>query len=532
MKNLKLGTKLIGGFCIVAIITLALGASGYWGITVLADDMTNIGRNRIPDLQSLAALNRERMTIRAETLDVYSLENRPYKADAYISILEQRKKSWSVVDDAWGKFLEIPRQSAKGIELLERVKGEYRAWRDIYVTLDALLDRLTRAGESSVRTAIYDEYRTAVAAMVPISDRMGATFDELTNNNTKNTNAMIDDHIASAGFIMKASLGAMVTAVILSLGLGLILTRGITRPMRLGVAFSRDLMEGNLTADLDVAQKDEIGMLADSLRTMRDRLKEVIASVQTSAGNVYRGSSEISSSSQQMSQGATEQAAAIEEVSSSIEEMVSNIRQNADNAAATEKIARKAAVDAEEGGKAVVETAKVMKEIAEKISIIEEIARQTNLLALNAAIEAARAGEQGRGFAVVASEVRKLAERSQVAAAEIVELSGRSVAVAENAGGLLTRIVPDIRKTAELIQEISAASGEQNTGAEQIGKAVTQLDQVIQQNASASEELASMAEELSSQAELLKDAVAYFRMEENSRTGKGAAEDAGFLLPA
>ncbi len=234
----------------------------------------------------------------------------------------------------------------------------------------------------------------------------------------------------------------------------------------------------------------------------------VLGEVKTVADTVAAASQEMSSGSEELSQGATEQASSIEEASSSMEQMASNIRQNADNAQQTEKIAVKSAGDARAGGKAVAETVNAMKQIAEKISIIEEIARQTNLLALNAAIEAARAGEHGKGFAVVAAEVRKLAERSQTAAAEISELSGTSVEVAEKAGEMLEKLVPDIQKTAELVEEISAASNEQNTGAEQINKAIQQLDQVIQQNAGASEELASTSEELSSQAEQLKAAVA------------------------
>jgi methyl-accepting chemotaxis protein len=214
-----------------------------------------------------------------------------------------------------------------------------------------------------------------------------------------------------------------------------------------------------------------------------------------------------------MSQGATEQASSIEEVSASVEEMAANIRQNADNASQTEKIAMKAALDAKEGGEAVAQTVDAMKQIAGKISIIEEIARQTNLLALNAAIEAARAGEHGKGFAVVASEVRKLAERSQRAAGEITELSGSSVKVAEKAGGLLAKILPDVQKTAELVQEITAASKEQDSGAAQINKAIQQLDQVIQQNASASEEMSSTSEELASQAEQLQTAIAFFKVD-------------------
>ena len=244
------------------------------------------------------------------------------------------------------------------------------------------------------------------------------------------------------------------------------------------------------------------------------KLREIVGEVKSAAANVASGSQELSSSAEEMSQGASEQAAAAEEASSSMEQMTSNIRQNADNALQTDKIAVKSASAALEGGKSVVATVVAMKDIAGKISIIEEIARQTNLLALNAAIEAARAGEHGKGFAVVASEVRKLAERSQKAAAEISSLSASSVDVAEKAGHLLGLMVPDIQKTAELVQEINAASREQDLGAEQINKAIQQLDQVIQQNASASEEMASTAEELSSQAEQLQNAVAFFRLDD------------------
>lgn len=226
----------------------------------------------------------------------------------------------------------------------------------------------------------------------------------------------------------------------------------------------------------------------------------------------------MNATAERMSQGASEQAASAEEASSSMEEMAANIRQNAENAQQTEKIAIQAANDAEKGGQAVAETVNAMKQIAEKISIIEEISRQTNMLALNAAIEAARAGEHGKGFAVVADAVRKLAERSQSAAGEISNLSNTSVEIAENAGEMLSKIVPDIRRNAELVQEINAASNEQNTGTDQINSAIQQLDQVIQQNASAAEELSAMSEEMASsseslamQSEELQQAISFFK---------------------
>jgi methyl-accepting chemotaxis protein len=298
-------------------------------------------------------------------------------------------------------------------------------------------------------------------------------------------------------------------------------------------ANAAEVANGNLMVELKKRSPED--MLMEGLQNMVNKLKEVVREVQFAADNVASGSQQLAASSEEMSQGATEQAASAEEASSSVEQMSANIKQNADNALQTEKIATKSASDAQEGGKAVMQTVSAMKEIAGKISIIEEIARQTNLLALNAAIEAARAGEHGKGFAVVASEVRKLAERSQNAAAEISKLSSASVAVAESAGDMLNKMLPDIQKTAELVQEISAASKEQDAGAEQINKAIQQLDQVIQENAGGSEEMSSTAEELSSQAEQLQNTIAFFKLDTHgdgprknriiSRSGKHGAKE-------
>jgi methyl-accepting chemotaxis protein len=295
-----------------------------------------------------------------------------------------------------------------------------------------------------------------------------------------------------------------------------------TRTIALGLAAAARAVvaveQGDLTSDAHYDGQDEIGDLIAALNRMIAKLREVLGTTTQVAHNVASGSQQLSATSEQVSQGASEQAASTEEASAAIEEMAANVKQNADNAAQTEKIARQSAKDAETSGEAVQKAVVAMRTIAEKIGIVQEIARQTDLLALNAAVEAARAGEHGKGFAVVASEVRKLAERSQTAAAEISGLSSSTVTAAAEAGNMLVRLVPDIRRTAELVAEISAACREQDIGTSQINQAIQQLDSVTQLNSSAAEQISATSTELADKAEELQQGIAFFRLGNSTHT--------------
>jgi len=342
-------------------------------------------------------------------------------------------------------------------------------------------------------------------------DKMGNLFNQVIEDSKgyiMTDQAMLDEASKTENGVIIFSIVAALAGILLAT----VIARGLINPINKGVRFAQEIARGNLQADIDVDQKDEIGTLAEALKNMATKLREIVANIRSGADNIAAASQQMSSSSQEMSQGSSEQASSAEEVSSSMEEMVSNIQQNTENAKETEKISSQAADSIREGNKAAQNSMQSMKEIAEKISIINDIAFQTNILALNAAVEAARAGEHGKGFAVVASEVRKLAERSGEAANEIDEKSKSGVEISEKAGQQLDEIVPEIEKTSQLVQEINAASNEMNSGADQVNNAIQQLNQVTQQNAASSEELATSAEELSSQADQLKQLIAYFNV--------------------
>ena len=502
-KNMKIGVRLGIGFSLVVVLMVAIAAIGITRMAVLNASLENINKDKWPKVllleEGLAGVN----TIGLGARDLLLATDKTGVQSAKDRILEGR----SGIGKAWEKLKPMLVQP-KGIEMFQSILES----REKYIAAQDQIIKLVEDGkaeegrvflESDFRPAA-NEYRRRVNDLIQFQ---GALMTELGN-------AAAEQYNQARTLMLGMSAAAFLLAAVIAFWV----TRSITRPLGEAVNVANSLAEGDFSVRIEVQSKDETGMLLGAMKNMVEKLAQIITEVRSAADNLSSASEEVSATAQSLSQASSEQAASVEETSASIEQMSASIGQNTENAKVTDGMASKAAKEATEGGEAVKETVNAMKSIAGKIGIIDDIAYQTNLLALNAAIEAARAGEHGKGFAVVAAEVRKLAERSQVAAQEIGELASGSVGMAERAGKLLDEMVPSINKTSDLVQEITAASEEQSAGVGQINTAMSQLNQITQQNASSSEELAATAEEMSSQAEQLQQSMSFFRLESGSAT--------------
>ncbi|TYL47565.1 methyl-accepting chemotaxis protein [Marinomonas sp. IMCC 4694] len=511
-------------------------------------DTTNSYISVLDQISTLALLN---SNVRARAL--FDEQQRPLFAKMFDTVTVGMDNALLQSSQSAARFDNIVDQNdtTNQIHALTNLQRKTQAFqtllRDFIVTTDATLmaqysDTLTKIkldinqafstlGNTSFDKTRLEQFKTDLESYYTVSSQVmilslengNSRALDMTNNQASPLQLAISDQsvilvdtaesmmatlVTEAGALFVSTRTLLLGMLAASLLIALLIATIIVKRINLVARIATRIGEGDLNIEFDTKMDDKD--IYGVLRNMNAKLRDVVSEIKEASDNVTTGSIELSSTGQQIAQGSTEQAASLEEISSAMEEMSSNIAHSANNARQTEQIARQAAVDAEKTGGAVTQSVVAMKNIAEKINIIEEIARQTNLLALNAAIEAARAGEHGRGFTVVAAEVRKLAERSQNAAAEIVELSSSSLSISEQAGKMLNELVPNIHKTSDLIQEISAASIEQDKGASEITKAIQQLDQVVQQSAAAAEEMAATSEELSAQAEQMNSTMEFF----------------------
>jgi methyl-accepting chemotaxis protein len=422
--------------------------------------------------------------------------------------LEQAEQLKQELDKKWAEARTVFRSDAAA---LERFQG-----------LQERTDRVYALGKALARIVLnqtWSEVAEATTRFKAEREGLAMRIAELKTEGVGELDSPLSDIVSLTSNALVITTVVMVLGILAGAGLTVVIGTLINTPIRKLMHGVSSLAAGDLAIDIDANGKDEMGQLLADVKRMVEKLNDVVSDVKQTSQTLSSSGSQLTAGAEQLSAGSARQAASVEEASSTIEEMVATITQNAENARETEQIAVKAASDASAGRTSVANAVAAMRKIAEKISIIGEIARQTNLLALNAAIEAARAGESGKGFAVVAAEVRKLAERSGAAAAEIGEISSTSVEVAEGAGQMLDKLVPDIQRTADRVQEISAASKEQATAAGQIRSAIQELNSVVQQNAGAAEETHATAEELSSQANWLQQTVAFFKVKGDGRGG-------------
>jgi len=480
--------------------------------------LAEIGKNRLPSVQALMTVNEGKTAIRSANRGADAVAMYPEDTTEIAQQIKRRDVVFGEIAKAWKIYDDLP-QTGEEAALWKVFVKQWDGWKQKDVEFGELLKQIHGA-DTAKRKELFVALHRNLIDNRPAFREVEDSLDKLVAMNVKYGEDAVAEADAASASALTSMYVASGVALALLVALGMLILSGILRQLGGDPAYAaeivRQVADGDLSAEVALKAGDSTSLLA-AMKGMIDKLSQVVQEVNNGAEALASASEEVSATAQSLSQAASEQAAGTEQTSASVEQMTASISQNTENAKVTDGIASKAALEAAEGGEAVKSTVAAMRQIAKKISIIDDIAYQTNLLALNAAIEAARAGEHGKGFAVVAAEVRKLAERSQVAAQEIEQVASSSVQLAEKAGSLLDAMVPNIRRTSDLVQEITAASEEQSAGVGQINSAVTQLSQTTQQNASSSEELAATAEEMSGQAEQLQQTMSFFKLAGASR---------------
>lgn len=511
LNNIKIGRRLNLIFAI--ILTLVVGTVTYilLNMRTIREAIDEIYKVNLLSVDYLIEADRDayqsNLAISQALQDIINSDDVRFE-ETEATIWE----NYDQISERYGYF-ETSFKIEEKPEYTEKNAEFHSGYAQLKTETESILENLKSNNSREAERIYYSSYDSTFEAMRNI-------MNDFTEMSLANADKFYQESNSIASRINTNSIAASLITIIILVIAAIVLTRSITNPVSEAVTIIKTIAKGDLTKKVVVKGKDEIAELLQAVSLMSEKLKNIINDIIESSESLSTASSQISNSSQQISEGATEQASSTEEISSSMEEMVSNIQQNTDNAKQTETISSTATDSMVEMNKIGRESFDSIQTIAEKITIINDIAFQTNLLALNAAVEAARAGEHGRGFAVVAAEVRKLAERSKLAADEIENLSKNSLKITEKTRESLDSLVPEIQKTSQLVQEIAAASIEQNSGADQINSAIQQLNLITQQNAASSEEMASSAEELSSQAENLRDAVSYFNVEKVDKFSK------------